>query len=112
MRTLLAGRCADTPSGSTGDFDHHFQEDWDRITFAGTGVQYRDVAAETNTVFDDALLDRRPSLSVVVLQRYGEAIAAYEFEDPLVEIRGGHEMFSMDAPGTFTREGSTCIVGV
>gem|GEM_PF-2713905 len=105
-------RCrADRPN-LVNNLDGVFAEDWDRITVANSRVTYREVEDETNALFSDSIRDGvpdHPEYSIIVLQRNGIAVSAYEAEIMPVRPDGDSDMVSLPFPGEFTRSGSACI---
>lgn len=105
----IGDRCSRS-SDAPANFDGVFAESWDRITIARAPATFRDVSAETGAKFGERLLDQTPSYALVVLQLEGDAIAAYQAEDMPLEVHTDSGMFSMTAPGEFTRERGFCVV--
>lgn len=104
----ITAQCADTEHGARGDLATAIPGERDRLTIGDYGARYSELAQESGAVFDPNLLEMGTDGPIVIVQRGGIAVSAYQFEHLPLEVKGTASVVSVDRPGEYTGRHGFC----
>lgn len=104
----ITAQCTATEHDAHGELRTAIPGPWDRITIGDYGARYAELAEESGAVFDPDLLETGTAGAIIIVQRGGTAMSAFEAEHLPLEVEGTASVVSVDWPGEFTARHGFC----